>query len=101
MTLPQGVTTRLHLSLGLGDIQLPGESPHDMSLSAGGGERTVTLPADGLKKGEKPRGSLDLDLGLGAGQIVIERSAPASAPAPSAPPSPVSPTAPTPQGAPE
>lgn len=101
VTLPQGVTTRLHLSLGLGDIQLPGESPHDMSLSAGGEERTVTLPAVGLKKGEKPRGSLDLDLELGAGQIVIERSAPASAPAPAAPPSPVSPTAPTPQGAPE
>ncbi|MEJ8650036.1 PspC domain-containing protein [Streptomyces sp. MS1.AVA.3] len=101
VTLPQGVTTRLHISLGLGDIQLPGESPHDMSLSAGGGERTLTLPADGLKKGEKPRGSLDLDLELGAGQVVIERSASASAPAPSAPPSPVSPTAPTPQGAPE
>ncbi|MEU9489513.1 PspC domain-containing protein [Streptomyces decoyicus] len=101
VTLPQGVTTRLHISLGLGDIQLPGESPHDISLSAGGEERTVTLPADGLKKGEKPRGTLDLDLELGAGQIVIERPAPASAPAPSAPPSPVSPTAPTPQGAPE
>ncbi len=100
VTLPQGVTTRLHISLGLGDIQLPGESPQDVSLS-GGGERTLTLPADGLKKGEKPRGSLDLALELGAGQVVIERSEPASAPAPAAPPPPVSPTAPTPQGAPE
>lgn len=100
VTLPQGVTTRLHISLGLGDIQLPGESPRDVSLS-GGGERILTLPADGLKKGEKPHGSLDLDLELGAGQVAIERSAPASGPTPPAPPSPVAPTAPTPEGAPE
>ncbi|MFG2828939.1 PspC domain-containing protein [Streptomyces sp. NPDC048434] len=101
VTLPQGVTTRLHISLGLGDIQLPGESPHDMDLSAGGDQRTITLPADGLKRGEKPRGSLDLDLELGAGQIVIQRATPASAPSIPAPAPPAPPTAPTPEGAPQ
>ncbi|MGW7575217.1 PspC domain-containing protein [Streptomyces sp. NPDC054765] len=116
VTLPQGVTTRLHISLGLGDIQLPGESPHDVNVSAGGRQRTITLPADGLKKGQKPRGTLDLDLTLGAGQVAIERSTPASAPSdpsvstptPSAPapstptPSPPgTPATPTPEGAPE
>ncbi|MGW1377578.1 PspC domain-containing protein [Streptomyces sp. NPDC002446] len=83
VTLPQGVTARLHISLGLGDIQLPGDAPDDVDLSAGD-QRTVTLPADGLKKGEKPRGSLDLDLDVGAGQVDVRRAAPA---------------APTPQGA--
>ncbi|MGW7487905.1 PspC domain-containing protein [Streptomyces sp. NPDC054786] len=101
VTLPQGVTTRLHISLGLGDIQLPGESPHDVDLSAGGDQRTITLPADGLKRGEKPRGSLDLDLELGAGQIVIQRATPASAPSIPAPAPPAPPTAPTPEGAPQ
>lgn len=105
VTLPHGVTTRLHISLGLGDIQLPGESPHDVDLSAGG-EKTITLPADGLKKGEKPRGSLELDLDIGAGQVAVERATPASAPATPAPaaptpPTPARPTAPTPEGAPE
>lgn len=100
MTLPHGVTTRLHISLGLGDIQLPGESPHDVDLSAGG-EKTITLPADGLKKGEKPRGSLELDLDIGAGQVAVERATPASAPDAPTPPTPARPTAPTPEGAPE
>ncbi|MEV5481134.1 MULTISPECIES: PspC domain-containing protein [Streptomyces] len=92
--LPQGVSARLHVSLGLGDVQLPGESPHDVDLSAGNRQRTITLPANGLKKGEKPRGSVDLDLHIGAGQVAIERLAPDSAP-----PAPVAPTAPIPQGA--
>ncbi|WP_329127835.1 PspC domain-containing protein [Streptomyces caniferus] len=100
VTLPHGVTTRLHISLGLGDIQLPGESPHDVDLSAGG-EKTITLPADGLKKGEKPRGSLELDLDIGAGQVAVERATPASAPDAPTPPTPARPTAPTPEGAPE
>lgn len=130
VTLPRGVTTRLHLSLGLGDIQLPGEAPQDVNISAGG-EKTLTLPADGLKKGEKPRGSLVLDLRIGAGQVAIERPTPSSAPTTpaastptpatpdpatptpeipdaatptpptSGPAAPALPTAPTPEGAPE
>ncbi|MFD9210407.1 PspC domain-containing protein [Streptomyces sioyaensis] len=92
--LPQGVSARLHVSLGLGDVQLPGESPHDVDLSGGDRQRTITLPANGLKKGEKPHGSVDLDLHIGAGQVAVQRLAPDSAP-----PAPVAPTAPTPQGA--
>ncbi|MFJ9854147.1 PspC domain-containing protein [Streptomyces sp. NPDC101150] len=93
VTLPRGVTTTVHVSLGLGDLQLPGDGPHDMDIAAGNQDRTVTLPATGLKKGEKPRGTLDLELKVGAGQVDI-RTAPATAPA-GTPPAP--PTAP--QGA--
>ncbi|WP_407287640.1 PspC domain-containing protein [Streptomyces sp. BP-8] len=105
VTLPQGVATRLHISLGLGDIQLPGDSPHDVDISAGGRERTVTLPPEGLKKGEKPRGTLDLDLDLGAGQVAVQHAAPAPAKptgptGPTGPTAPEEPTAPTRQGAP-
>ncbi|MFE1174712.1 PspC domain-containing protein [Streptomyces sp. NPDC058773] len=122
VTLPHGVTARLHLSLGLGDIQLPGEPPQDVDLVASR-ERTVDLPADGLKKGERPHGSVVLNLDLGAGQLAVERAAPGTTPATfttsaaalpaadlpaadlpasdlPAPTAPATPTAPTPQGAP-
>ncbi|MEU8785480.1 PspC domain-containing protein [Streptomyces sp. NPDC048637] len=90
VTLPHGVTAHIRISLGLGDIQLPGESPRDVDLTASG-ERRVTLPADGLKKGEKPRGEVDLNLELGAGQVAVTRAEPA--------PAPPAPAAPTSQGA--
>ncbi|MFF4697357.1 PspC domain-containing protein [Streptomyces chattanoogensis] len=75
VTLPPGVTTTVHVSLGLGDLQLPGDAPNDVDISAGG-ERTVTLPATGLKKGEKPHGRLELRLNVGAGQVDIRRAPP-------------------------
>ena len=99
VTLPRGVPVTLHISLGLGDIQLPGDAPDDVDLSAGDRQRTVTLPAEGLKKGEKPRGSLELDLKVGAGQVDVQPYAPATPPtaptAPSAPSPPSVPPAPT------
>ncbi|MFG2093897.1 PspC domain-containing protein [Streptomyces sp. NPDC048612] len=104
VTLPHGVSARLHISLGVGDVQLPGESPHDVDLVAGG-HRTVDLAADGLKKGEKPHGSVELTLNLGTGQVAVLRAAPGSTPAAvrrsaTALPAPTPPTAPILQGAP-
>ncbi|UQA93532.1 PspC domain-containing protein [Streptomyces halobius] len=99
VTLPQGVTVHLSVSLGVGDIQLPGDAPDDVDLSAGAQERAITLPAYGLKKGEKPRGSLDLDLRVGAGQVDVRRATPVPAPATSLPAA-VPATPPTRQGAP-
>ncbi|MFE3771974.1 PspC domain-containing protein [Streptomyces sp. NPDC059122] len=93
VTLPQGATVTLRLSLGVGDIQLPGDAANDVEIIAGHRERQVTLPAEGLKKGEQPRGTLELDLKVGAGQIDVRR-------APPVPPS-ATPPAPTPQGAPQ
>ncbi|MEV5598282.1 PspC domain-containing protein [Streptomyces sp. NPDC052496] len=75
VTVPDGVTTRLHVDVGLGDVRLPGETPEDFHLAADQ-DQTITLPATGLKKGEKPHGTLDLDLKVGAGQVAVERAAP-------------------------
>ncbi|GCD35446.1 membrane protein [Streptomyces chrestomyceticus JCM 4735] len=75
VTVPDGVTARLHIDVGLGDVRLPGETPEDFNLQADQ-DQTVTLPATGLKKGEKPHGTLDLDLKVGAGQVEVERAAP-------------------------
>ncbi|MGW2405246.1 PspC domain-containing protein [Streptomyces sp. NPDC001739] len=119
--LPPGVTTHLHISVGLGDIRLPGEAAEHVELLAGGQDKTITLPADDLKQGEKPHGVLDLDLSVGAGQVDIQRATPVPAPAPvpsasvsstpappagrppaSAAPRPAAaPATPTPQGAPQ
>ncbi|MFD8548546.1 PspC domain-containing protein [Streptomyces sp. NPDC059649] len=98
VTLPPGVTTHLHISVGLGDIRLPGEASEHLELLAGGQDKTITLPADGLKKGEKPHGVLDLDLSVGAGQVDIQRATPPLTPPPPAAPAPV-PTATTPPSA--
>ncbi|MEE6271330.1 PspC domain-containing protein [Streptomyces diastatochromogenes] len=95
VTLPQGTTATLRLSLGVGDIQLPGDAANDVEIVAGHRERQITLPAEGLKKGERPHGALELDLKVGAGQIDVRRAPPVPPSAPS--PSP----APTPQGAPQ
>ncbi|GAA2664001.1 PspC domain-containing protein [Streptomyces lunalinharesii] len=97
VTLPQGATATLRLSLGLGDIQLPGDAANDVEIVAGHRERQITLPAEGLKKGERPHGTLELDLKVGAGQIDVRRAAPVPPSTPSSSPSP----APTPQGAPQ
>ncbi|MEU7486770.1 PspC domain-containing protein [Streptomyces sp. NPDC042319] len=70
VTLPEGVRARVHIEVGLGDIQLPGETPDDVDV-ASDRERTVTLPAHGLKKGERPHGTLDLRLEVGLGQAEV------------------------------
>ncbi|WP_310722508.1 PspC domain-containing protein [Streptomyces sp. N2A] len=92
VTLPPGVTTRLHISVGLGDIRLPDEAAEHVELLAGGQDKTITVPADGLKKGEKPHGVLDLDLSVGAGQVDIQRSIPVPGPTPTPTPAPASST---------
>ncbi|MFH8347862.1 PspC domain-containing protein [Streptomyces sp. NPDC018045] len=84
VTVPDGVTARLRIDVGLGDVRLPGETPEDFRLAADQ-DQTVTLPARGLKKGEKPHGTLDLDLKVGAGQVAVERAAPRTGASPAPP----------------
>ncbi|MGV4929588.1 PspC domain-containing protein [Streptomyces sp. BHT-5-2] len=97
VTLPQGTTAMLRLRLGVGDIQLPGDAANDVEIVAGHRERQVTLPAEGLKKGEKPRGAVELDLKVGAGQLTVERATSAPPSTATSAPAPAS----TPQGAPQ
>ncbi|MFI7101123.1 PspC domain-containing protein [Streptomyces sp. NPDC050161] len=98
VTLPPQVTATVRISLGVGDVRLPGEATDDIHISAGARDRTVTLPASGLKKGEKPHGSLVLDLRVGVGQVDVRHAppVPAAPPAPAAPSAPAAPPAPTP-----
>ncbi|ARF57005.1 PspC domain-containing protein [Streptomyces gilvosporeus] len=80
VTLPPGVTTTAHVSMGLGNLRLPGDAPHQAHISLGGRQRTIILPATGLKKGEKPHGKLDLELSMGAGQVELRNATPTAVP---------------------
>jgi phage shock protein PspC (stress-responsive transcriptional regulator)/FtsH-binding integral membrane protein len=70
VTVPENVTLRLKIQVGLGDIQLPGEKrTKDVDVQPGV-ERDVTIqPADGLKSA----GTLKLDLQVGVGQVTVSR----------------------------
>ncbi|WP_078888349.1 PspC domain-containing protein [Streptomyces sclerotialus] len=98
VTLPDGVRTRVHVEVGLGDIQLPDEAPEDVDVSADR-SRTVTLPAHGLKKGERLHGTLDLHLEVGLGQAELHYG-PTPGTRPPAPGTPAVPATPTTPGTP-
>ncbi len=69
--VPPNVTVKLNIDVGLGDIQLPGESKEDVDVEPGK-HRTVTLSP---LSGTKDAGTLDLDLQVGMGQAEVTRAA--------------------------
>ena len=70
VTVPENVTLRLKIQVGLGNVQLPGDKrTKDVDVQPGV-ERDVTIqPADGLKSA----GTLKLDLQVGVGQVTVTR----------------------------
>ncbi|WP_434099705.1 PspC domain-containing protein [Streptomyces minutiscleroticus] len=69
--VPDDVTVKLDIHVGLGDIQLPGEKKQDVDV-APGREKQLTLAPEG---GGKSGGTLDLSLTVGAGQAEVARAA--------------------------
>ncbi|MFJ4514062.1 PspC domain-containing protein [Streptomyces sp. NPDC088816] len=70
--VPEGVAVRANIDVGLGDIQLPGDSAQDVDV-APGRHQQVTLPATA---GGKNAGTVDLRLHVGMGQVEVSRAAP-------------------------
>ncbi|MBA2948204.1 PspC domain-containing protein [Streptomyces himalayensis] len=71
VVVPPDATVKLHVEVGIGDIQLPGEAQQDVDI-APGKEKTVTLdPPAGSKDG----GTVDLRLEVGVGQAEVARAA--------------------------
>ncbi|MER5179558.1 PspC domain-containing protein [Streptomyces sp. NPDC002896] len=72
VVVPPDATVRLHVEVGIGDIQLPGEDQRDVDV-APGKEKNVTLepPAGSGKDG----GTVDLRLEVGVGQAEVVRAA--------------------------
>ncbi|MFE0362892.1 PspC domain-containing protein [Streptomyces griseoaurantiacus] len=73
IVLPPGVTTRLDINAGIGDIQLPGDTSKDVDVAPGKHKRVTLPPAAGGKK--KNVGSFDLKLRVGLGQVEVTRAA--------------------------
>ncbi|GHB44081.1 membrane protein [Streptomyces viridiviolaceus] len=69
--VPQDVTLRLNIEVGVGDIQLPGDSGEDVDVAPGKHKEVTLAPA----RGGKDTGTLDLDLRVGVGQAEVSRAA--------------------------
>ncbi|MEU6554052.1 PspC domain-containing protein [Streptomyces sp. NPDC046915] len=68
---PAGVTVKMSIDVGVGDIRLPGEDRKDVDVKPDR-HKDVTLSP---KPGVKNTGTLDLDLQVGVGQVEVTRAA--------------------------
>ncbi|MEU5736883.1 PspC domain-containing protein [Streptomyces tendae] len=71
VVVPQDVTVRLSVEVGVGDIQLPGDDEKDVDV-APGKHKEITLSPTG---GGEDAGTVDLDLQVGVGQAEVTRAA--------------------------
>ncbi|MFH8973290.1 PspC domain-containing protein [Streptomyces sp. NPDC017890] len=69
--VPQDVTVRLSVEVGVGDIQLPGDDKKDVDVAPGKHKEVTLSPTTG----GKDTGTLDLDLQVGVGQAEVTRAA--------------------------
>ncbi|GGV77780.1 PspC domain-containing protein [Streptomyces massasporeus] len=68
--VPQDVTVRLDVEVGIGDLQLPGDDPKDVDVQPGRHKEITLSPAKGVEKS----GTIDLDLQVGMGQAEVTRA---------------------------
>ncbi|MFF4900300.1 PspC domain-containing protein [Streptomyces sp. NPDC001068] len=71
IVVPAGVTVRMSIDVGVGDIQLPGDDKKDVDVAPGKHQDVTLRPAGAAQK----TGTLDLDLQVGAGQVEVSRAA--------------------------
>ncbi|CAL9462483.1 PspC domain-containing protein [Streptomyces sp. enrichment culture] len=69
--VPEDVTVRLSIEVGVGDIQLPGDGKKDVDVAPGKHKELTLDPPAGVERA----GTLDLDLQVGAGQAEVSRAA--------------------------
>jgi phage shock protein PspC (stress-responsive transcriptional regulator) len=69
--IPKDATIRLHVTVGLGDIQLPGDRRRDVDVAPGKEKKVTVSPSDGRNRG----GIVDLELDLAIGQVEVSRAA--------------------------
>ncbi|MFF7792048.1 PspC domain-containing protein [Streptomyces sp. NPDC007991] len=71
VVVPEDVTVRLSVDVGIGDLQLPGDDSKDVDVKPGRHKEMTLSPAQGVKKS----GTVDLDLQVGMGQAEVARAA--------------------------
>jgi predicted membrane protein len=69
--VPEDVTVRLRVDVGMGDLQLPGDDTKDVDVRPGQHKEMTLAPAQGVRKS----GTVDLDLQVGMGQAEVTRAA--------------------------
>ncbi|MEU3931758.1 PspC domain-containing protein [Streptomyces sp. NPDC029044] len=69
--VPEDVTVRLNVEVGIGDLQLPGDDPKDVDVQPDQHKEITLSPAEGVEKS----GTIDLDLQVGMGQAEVTRAA--------------------------
>ncbi|GAA2763508.1 PspC domain-containing protein [Streptomyces paradoxus] len=69
--VPEEVTVRLNVEVGIGDLQLPGDDPKDVDVQPDQHREITLSPAEGAVKS----GTIDLDLQVGMGQVEVTRAA--------------------------
>ncbi|MEU7717609.1 PspC domain-containing protein [Streptomyces tibetensis] len=69
--VPDDVTVRLNVEVGVGDLQLPGDDPKDVDVQPGRHKEITLSPAGGVEKS----GTIELDLQVGMGQAEVTRAA--------------------------
>ncbi|MEV5878659.1 PspC domain-containing protein [Streptomyces sp. NPDC052101] len=69
--VPADATVRMKIDVGVGDIRLPGDSRRDVDVQPDRHQSVTLAPA----KGTKDAGTLDLELGVGLGQVEVSRAA--------------------------
>ncbi|MEV6112248.1 PspC domain-containing protein [Streptomyces sp. NPDC052109] len=69
--VPADETVRMNIEVGVGDIRLPGDSGKDVDVQPRRVRNVTLAPA----KGAKDAGTLDLRLGVGAGEVEVSRAA--------------------------
>ncbi|MFE7898914.1 PspC domain-containing protein [Streptomyces sp. NPDC057424] len=70
--VPEDVTVRLNVEVGMGDLQLPGDDPKDVDVQPDQRREITLSPAEGVEKS----GTIDLDLQVGVGQAEVTRATP-------------------------
>ncbi|MEU7164857.1 PspC domain-containing protein [Streptomyces morookaense] len=70
--LPDDMTARLTIDVGVGDIQLPGEGRDDVEIRPGQHRQLTLAPV----AGHPSRGTLELRLKAGIGQVEVTRGTP-------------------------
>ncbi|GAA2549915.1 MULTISPECIES: PspC domain-containing protein [Streptomyces] len=68
--VPEDVTVKLSIDVGVGDIQLPGDEKKDVDVAPGKHKELTLRPPAGVEKA----GTLDLDLQVGVGQAEVSRA---------------------------
>ncbi|MCS0600144.1 PspC domain-containing protein [Streptomyces sp. LP11] len=71
VVVPPDLTVRMSIDVGVGDIRLPGDNRKDVDVQPGKHKEVTLTPA----KGAEASGTLDLTLGVGAGQVEVSRAA--------------------------